>query len=48
MKSLSGKDLCKLLEDRGWLLLRIMEAITYMDGKAASSGFLFRSTAIEH
>ena len=46
MKSLSGKDLLKLLEKNGWQLLRINAAITSMVSQAVSSGYPCQCMAI--
>lgn len=41
MRALTGKDLCKLLERRGWSLLRITEVTTSTVDLGAVCGFPF-------
>ena len=46
MKAVSGKELGRLLELRGWTLSVSTAVITSMESRAVSSGYRFRLTAI--
>jgi hypothetical protein len=46
MKSLSGKELAKLLEKNGWQLLRSREATTSLANQTISSDYRCRFMAI--
>jgi predicted RNA binding protein YcfA (HicA-like mRNA interferase family) len=45
MKALSGRELARIVERRGWRLLRVNGSHHVTGKPAASCGFPFRSTA---
>jgi len=46
VKQVSGKEFIRLIQKRGWILMRITAVIMFSPGKASRSALSFRFTAI--